>query len=371
MKTLKRRTFLRRAVGVGAGLSYFALHPDQIWEANAAFAADAAEEAKKAKLAKYTFTFSSPYITSRHVTTPHAHLEIKRLIEAYTKNKVHVIIHEGGIDGTGSALSNRVRYGKSQGALLSVANLVPLVSELDVLNIPFWSSSKSEYVRLFKSQAWDKHVLSKTAKHKLKVLFPYVVGARTATSTRKYGKLIKSPADFEGVKFRIPGSKSLAVFYKLTKAKPLKFAWNLTARTARIGRFQALDPSVIGLYSGPDNLREELGIISEIESVHDGWVAIGNTDFIASLDSETRTQFMDSMAEIQTEQVKLYRNSRGFCIEEFAKLGTKTYIPTPKERELLASSFGHSNPAWTPVKKRLLGEDGVTVFDKLFKVAKG
>jgi len=34
-------------------------------------------------------------------------------------------------------------------------------------------------------------------------------------------------------------------------------------------------PSVIGLYAGPEALNKELGIISEIELVHDGWSSFG------------------------------------------------------------------------------------------------
>jgi len=83
---------------------------------------------------------------------------------------------------------------------------------------------------------------------KLKVLFPYVVGARTATSTNACGKLIKAPEDFEGIRFRTPGSKSL---------------------------------------------------------------------------------------------------------------GVKIYTPTPQEKDVLAKTFGHTNPAWEPVKKRLLGNIGM------------
>ncbi len=355
----------------GASLSSFALFPGQLLKNNLALASDLKEEKQKEKLAKYVFNFSSPYFTSEHLTTPHAHLEIKQLIETYTKNKVFVKIHDGGVNGIGSELSKSVSFGFSQGALLSVSNLAPMAPEVDILNIPFWSSGETEYLRLFNSKLWEKHVLSNMKSDKIQVLFPYVVGARTATSTRRYGKLIKSPEDFVGIRFRVPGSKSLRVFYELTKAKPISIPWKHCAKTAHGGRYDALDPSVVGLYSGPGYLNKELGIISEIESVHDGWVAIGNTGFIESLDSKTRIQFLDAFKEIQVEQLKLYKRSKVFCAEEFAKLGTKIYTPTPKEKKVLSDLFGHTNPAWEPVKKRFLGNNGIAIFDKLYKIAMG
>jgi TRAP-type C4-dicarboxylate transport system substrate-binding protein len=368
MNKISRRTFIKKSIQFSAGLSILNTFSSGF---NPVFAESEKEEEKKEKLAKYVFNFSSPYFTSKAKTTPHAHLEIKTLIEKYTHNKIYVKIYDGGVKGIGTSLANSVKFGVSQGALISVANLVPMIPEVDILNIPFWSSNENEYIRLFNSQEWQNHVLSKMMKYKLKVLFPYVVGARTATSTKIYGKLIKTPKDFEGVKFRIPGSKSLAVFYKLVKAKPQNIAWKLCARTARRGRYDALDPSVIGLYAGPEGLNRELGVISEIELVHDGWVAIGNTNFIDSLDAGTRRQFFDAFKEIQTVQVKSYHQAKNYCSQEFNKLGVKIYTPTSLEKEVLAKSFGHTNPEWDEVKKRLLGDNGMNIFDQFYKVAKG
>lgn len=334
-------------------------------------AESAKEEKRKEKLAKYHFNFSSPYFTANHRTTPHAHAEIKQLVEEYTRHKVYVKIHDGGSMGIGSSLANSVRFNKSQGALLSVSNISPMIHEFDILNIPFWSAGDAEYIRLFSSPSWNQYVASKARAFNLHVLFYYAVGARTASSTRKFNKLIKSPEDFNGIRFRIPGSKSLAVFYELVQAEPVEIAWGLCARTARKGRFDALDPSVIGLYSGPEGLNKELGVISNIESVHDGWLAIGNMDFIASLDPKTRMAFLDAFAEIQTLQVKLYQKAKELCAKEFTRLGVNIYTPTPEEKAVLRECCGHRHPVWEPVKKRLLGENGMAVFDQLYRAAHG
>ena len=170
--------------------------------------------------------FSSPYKTSDYETTPHAHFEIKQLIEKYTQNNVYVEIRDDGIDGVGSSLASSVKYGLTDCALLSVSNLSPMIPELDIINIPFWSASPENYMRLFSSDVWQRHILSKLDKHNY--------------------------------------------FYQICKARPHIIPWELTAKTARVGRFEALAPSITGLYSGPDGLRNEIGIISEIESVHDG-----------------------------------------------------------------------------------------------------
>ena len=200
-------------------------------------------------------------------------------------------------------------------------------------------------------------------------MLPYVVGARTATSTKKFGKTIKSPEDFVGIKFRIPGSKSLKNFYSLTKAKPRTVAWKLCAVNAENGRFDALDPAIAGLYSGPNGLRDHLGVISDIETVQDGWVGIANIDCLKSLDGETKKEFNAAWEKIQVAQRGVYETCRDNCTEEFKKLGTKVYVPTKAEKDELAKQFGHTHSSWDPIKKNLLGDDGLKVFDEFYKVA--
>lgn len=369
MISMKRRLFIKSALSIGAGLACSPLisAAGDPW----ARADGLKDEKQKEKLATYVFNFSSPYHTAIPLATPHAHREIKEQVEAYTQNKVYVNIHDRGINGIGSELSKSVAFGISQGALLSVSNLAPMAPEVDILNIPFWCAKADQYLRLFKSQLWKSSVLSKTKAHKIQVLFPYVVGARTATSTKRYGKLIRSPEDFIGIRFRIPGSKSLALFYEMTGATPLSIPWKHCAKTAQHGRYDALDPAVIGLYSGPGNLKEHIGIISELESVHDGWVAIGNTDFIDALDSRTRTRFLDAFQDVQVRQVALYQRSKAYCTEKFSELGTRIYTPTPDEKKAFSDLFGHTNPAWDRIKTQLLGKHGIKLFQQLYKIARG
>ncbi|MDE1464125.1 TRAP transporter substrate-binding protein [Spartinivicinus poritis] len=323
------------------------------------------EEQKKAKLTKYIFNFASPYISDKHLTTPHAHDEIKQLIEQYTHNQVYVAIHDGGSFGIGSALSSSVIYGQVQGALLSISNLTPRAPAMDIINIPFWCASAERYQRLVNSKAWQQYVLSQ-AVH-MTVLFHYVVGSRTASSTRIYGKAIKSPEDFSGVRFRVPASESLLHFYQMAGAKPTSILWGLAARTARLNRYDALDPSVIGLYSGPDELHREIGVITEIESVHDGWVAIANNHFIQALDKTTRIAFLDAIEEIRHKQLLLYQRSYNNCRQRFSQKGVKIYSPSMEEKEALKFAFGHQRKEWNSVKEKLLGPKWPRIFQQLIE----
>jgi TRAP-type C4-dicarboxylate transport system substrate-binding protein len=244
-----------------------------------------------------------------------------------------------------------------------------MMKQIDILNIPFWSADAIPYTKVFNSQVFKKHILSGSTKYKIEVLFPYIIGSRTATSTKKYGKIIKDPNDFTGLKIRIPNSRSLRNFYKISNSNPITIPWGLAAKNARGNRFEALDSSPIGLYAGPDNLKKSIGKISLISSVHDGWVAIANSDFLESLDSKTKTQFLDAMEEIQREQMKLYQKAENYTFDQFRKLGAQIYRPTKLEIKKLAESFGHTHNSWKSIKKNLLGANGINIFEKLLEAS--
>ncbi|MBG07807.1 MAG: hypothetical protein CME68_03555, partial [Halobacteriovoraceae bacterium] len=129
--------------------------------------------------------------------------------------------------------------------------------------------------------------------------------------------------------------------------------------------------AIIGLFAGPDNLKNEIGVISEIESVHDGWVAIGNQKFIDELDQKTKSQLLTAFEEVQLKQFQAYQGARNYCVKEFEKLGTKIYALTAAEKDSLSKAFGHQNAAYNDIKTGLLGPKGLSIFDQLYKAAKG
>ncbi|MFT5594983.1 MAG: TRAP-type C4-dicarboxylate transport system substrate-binding protein [Oceanicoccus sp.] len=367
MQDRTKRAFLQHCLklGIGSILSGGMFPYDGAWASNIE------NEQRKQQLAKYQFNFNSPYFTSSHEYTAHAHHEIKQIIEETTKHQIHVQINEGGINGIGSRLVNGVSYHRYQGALLSASNLSPKIKELDLLNIPYWSASTENYIRLINSSIWQKHVLDKAAQHKIKIMFHYLIGERTATTIKSYKHTFKSPEDFNNVQFRVPNSNNLRHMYKIANAQPLDIHWGLCAENARQGRYQALDPSIIGLYSGPDNLKQEIGSISKVETVHDSWIAIANTDFIDALDSKVKVQFLDALQLIQAKQFEQYQKANQLCEAAFIKQGTLIYTPTKNELQAFERKFGHENPIWDQAKKELLGENGIALFDQFVKAAKG
>jgi len=362
-----RRNFLKRTLQATA-LVGISSHP---LIARASMLLSENEENVKARHAKYTFNFASPYLSANSQWTPHVHHEIKQLIEEKTHHNIHVNIIDGGQTGVGSSLVSGVKFGQIQGALVSISNLSPQVKALDILNIPFWINDDEEYLRVVHSPLWRHHILSKTNNFNLEVLFHYVVGQRTAASTKRSNVLIASPEDYKNIPVRIANSQVSNSYYQLAQSKPYPIAWKFCAAAARAGRFNILDPSIIGLYSGPDNLKNEIDTISKVDFAHDGWAAIANLDFINRLDKTTREQFNHALHDIQLIQHQHYLKANQACINQFKAMGVKFYAPDHQERQLFIDKLGHQLPAWQKTKQSLLGDNGMAVFDQLYEIAQG
>src|SRR3546814_18649111 len=60
---------------------------------------------------------------------------------------------------------------------------------------------------------------------------------------------IKTPADLQGLKVRVPGSKILQQYYRLAGANPTPVAWGETPTAIKQGVADALDPAVEALYA--------------------------------------------------------------------------------------------------------------------------
>jgi len=319
-----------------------------------------------ASAAQHVLGFGSPYATDAEFA-PSAQGAFKRNVEKVTGGEIQVDIFDNGKRGAGGKLLGGVARNSLQGGIISISNLSRYTSAVDVLNIPFWSATNQNFLNLVKSSAWNDAVNKKVSDKGLHILYPCVVGARTAATVKAYDKLIRVPEDMQGVKFRIPSSEILKQFYDLTGAKPTKVKWSLTAGVARAGRIQALDPSPLGLYSGPDNLKDAIAKISLIDSVHDGWVAILSMDWLKTLPAQLRDKLLEAAELTFQDQLNEARNGNKKVRSAFEALGTEFYEPTADEKKAWQAASGQQRSEWTDWKTKLVGS--VADFDRLVEAA--
>ena len=131
---------------------------------------------------------------------------------------------------------------------------------------------------------------------------------------------------------------------------------------------QALDPSVIGLHNGPRGLRHQVGNISQIQSVYDGWIAVVSQQWFNSLPLELKLVLKDASEKTFREHLSSISQVRANCTNSFEDLGASIYVPTHDEREEWIRRCGPNNETWTAIKRNILGDD--KVFQKLVDATK-
>jgi len=355
---LSRRRFLKlssKALTVGLYAQAFGASSNQFIEDGAS---EKKEEIDKRQKAKHVLTFASPYDTNNWRFSPHMHQELKTNIESFTQGLVFVDIQDKGVRGVGTELTAQVSRGELAGALISVSNLSPAATELDILNIPYWSADNQAYLNLVTSNLWQSTIVDKIhAQQRIEILFHYLPGPRTVTTTRLYNKVIKTPSDIKGVVFRTPSSRVLKVFYDLLQAHAVQVKWGDTSKLAQRGRFEALDPGIIGLYNGPNNLNRHLGTVSLIDSVHDGWVAVISQQWMASLPVSLRLAVRDAAAQTFVQHIDELGTVTKRCTGGLKQLGTRIYQPTEQELDLWQIAAGYQHPRWSAVKREILGDE--------------
>ena len=346
---LTRRTFLC----TGASAVMVANSPSPLWGRS---------------VPRILLKLASPYANSDLEFAPTAQLIFKEKVETATDGAVQVDILDNGIAGVGTRLLANVVRGSVQAGIVSVSNMAPLAPQVDLLNIPFWSADTRSYLNLITSPIWRENVIAAGNKRGIDILYHCVVGARTASSTRSFGKIIKDPEDIRDIAFRVPGSKILHQFYHQYGARVKKIAWGKTADVASRGGVDALDPSITGLYIGPGGLRDHIHSISSINSVHDGWVCAVNRDFLNALPYRLADQIREASYETFLEQIKLSEQANRNAKKAFQSMGVSFYTPTADQRNAWHAIAGPDRPLWDQVKKEFAGS--LENFDAFYNAAK-
>lgn len=323
-----------------------------------------AQELALKRQAKYTLVFASPYASNESNFIPHMHYEFKHAIQTLSQGKIYVELHDNSRLGAGTELMAAVNRGKIDAALISVSNLSRALPILDILNIPFWASDSQAYLNLISSDVWQEKFLNVIKQQgKLEVLFHYLTGSRTLSTTHTENVGITRPEQLENKVLRVPSSRVLQHFYQMTKANVVEVNWSKVASMAKAGNIDVLDPGIIGLYAGPNNLRNEISTISTLSTVPDAWVNVINQDWLRRLPTELQLAVRQAAKETFLAQINKSSETGLNCRTAFEKMGCRIVTPTIEERAVWQEMFGYQRPEWRDIKKGLLGS--TSLFDRL------
>jgi TRAP-type C4-dicarboxylate transport system substrate-binding protein len=356
----ERRRFFEVSGRYGFTTAVLALTGGYLWsDAELAYAAD--DEAAREKAAKHVMIFATEYKNDDYKTYPIPQTQFKANLEALSGNAVYVKLFPSGQLGIGPALAQKVQAGTVQGGSVSLSNFSPFAPIVDVINIPFWCGENQRFANLVTSALWNGEITPKVTVKGYKPMFYFTVDPRTIATRRGMNKVIKTPDDMRGVKMRVPASRLLQQFYRLTGANPTVVAWGETPSALKQGVADALDPSVGALYTF--GFIDIIDSITLVDSVTDAQMFAANNGWFQALPKDLQTKFDEASEKTQGESFAQIPIARKNSMDALGKGGVKFYKPSAAEHKRWVDAAGEQRPEWNDTKKELAGS--LDTFEKL------
>jgi TRAP-type C4-dicarboxylate transport system substrate-binding protein len=356
----ERRRFFEVSGRYGFTTAVLALTGGYLWsDAELAYAAD--DEAAREKAAKHVMIFATEYKNDDYKTYPIPQTQFKANLEALSGNAVYVKLFPSGQLGIGPALAQKVQAGTVQGGSVSLSNFSPFAPIVDVINIPFWCGENQRFANLVTSALWNGEITPKVTVKGYKPMFYFTVDPRTIATRRGMNKVIKTPDDMRGVKMRVPASRLLQQFYRLTGANPTVVAWGETPSALKQGVADALDPSVGALYTF--GFIDIIDSITLVDSVTDAQMFAANNGWFQALPRDLQTKFDEASEKTQGESFAQIPIARKNSMDALGKGGVKFYKPSAAEHKRWVDAAGEQRPEWNDTKKELAGS--LDTFEKL------
>ncbi len=351
LKSTERRNFLK-LVGTGSFTAAMVAGASGMLWSSEAVAQTANEERDREKAADHIMTIATAYVLGASRSYPIMQLDLKENIQNATNGKVYVKLAPGGQLGAGGALVQAVQGGTIQAAQHSLANFAPFASAVDLINMPYFCGSNQRFTNLVNSDAWNKDVTPKIEAAGFKPLFYVVIDPRVV-AVRKGGNAVITPADLDGVKFRVPGSAMLQQYYRMVGANPTPVAWGETPSAIKQGVADALDPSVGALYVF--GFKDILSHVTFTQAVPDSQVFSMNLEWFNGLPQDVQDGIMFAGEITSQQNLAKVPAARAFAMSELVKSGVEFHSLTDDQLAEWKAAGGYQRSEWDQFKTDLAG----------------
>lgn len=351
LASAERRNFLKLSSAGAFTAALVAGAAGTLWSEEAA-AQTAKEERERESAAEHTMTIATAYVLGASRSYPIMQLDFKENIQNTTNGKVYVKLAPGGQLGAGGALVQKVQAGTIQAAQHSLSNFAPFASAVDLINMPYFCGSNQRFTNLVTSDTWKGEVHPKIEASGFKALFYVVIDPRVV-AVRRGGNAVITPADLNGVKFRVPGSKMLQQYYRMVGANPTPVAWGETPSAIKQGVADALDPSVGALYVF--GFKDILSHVTFTQAVPDSQVYSCNLEWFNSLPEDVQ-KGIEFASEITAQQnLAKVPAARAYAMSELTKSGVEFHTLSDDQLAEWKDAGGYQRSEWDDFKVELAG----------------
>jgi TRAP-type C4-dicarboxylate transport system substrate-binding protein len=351
LKSAERRNFLKLA-GTGSFTAAMVAGGAGLLWSDAAVAQTAREEKEREQAAEFTMTIATAYVLGASRSYPIMQLDLKENIQNVTNGRIYVKLAPGGQLGAGGALVQKVQGGTIQAAQHSLSNFAPFASAVDLINLPYFCGSNQRFTNLVTSEAWKNEVHPKIEASGFKPLFYVVIDPRVV-AVRKGGNAVITPADLEGVKFRVPGSKMLQQYYRMVGANPTPVAWGETPSAIKQGVADALDPSVGALFVF--GFKDILSHVTFTQAVPDSQIYSMNLEWFNSLPPDVQEGVVFAGEITAQQNLAKVPAARAYAMSELTNSGVEFHTLSDDQLDEWKAAGGYQRPEWDEYKAELAG----------------
>src|SRR6056297_1398304 len=364
LASVGRRNFLKLTASGGFTAAMMAGAAGVLWS-DQAVAQTAAEERDREAAADHVMTLATAYVLGATRSYPIMQLDLKENIQNMTNGKVYVKLAPGGQLGAGGALAQAVQGGTIQCAQHSLANFAPFASAVDLINLPYFCGSNQRFTNLVTSDAWRGEVHPKIEASGFKALFYVVIDPRVVAVRKGGAGPVMSPADMDGIKFRVPGSQMLQQYYRMVGANPTPVAWGETPSAIQQGVADALDPSVGALYVF--GFKDILSHVTFTQAVPDSQVYSVNLEWFEGLPADVQEgiEFAGEMTAHQN--LAKVPSARSHAMAELEKAGVEFHSLSDDQLAEWQATGGYQRSEWDEFKVELAGS--METFERLAEAA--
>ena len=283
-------------------------------------------------------------------------VRIKELAEKYSTGKVKVELYPNSSLYKDKEEIEALQLGAVQMLAPSTAKFAPLgAKEFEALDLPFAFSDDKEYERVIKGEL-GQWLMKKLEPKGIKGLAFWDNGFHMVSAN----KPLLTPADFQGVKMRISGSKIADQYFRKLGANPQILAFSEVYQALQTGVVDGCENTASNYFT--QKFHEVQKHITVGEHAHLQYAVIVNAKFWDGLAPDIRSALDQAITEATDYTNSIARKENLDALEEIKKSGkTSIHALTADQRKVWREAMA---PTWTWAEGRV----GKEVLELLKKV---
>jgi C4-dicarboxylate-binding protein DctP len=283
-------------------------------------------------------------------------IKFKELAEKYTEGKVKVELYANSSLYKDKEEIEALQLGAVQMLAPSTAKFAPLgVKEFEAMDLPYAFADDAAYERIIKGEL-GQYLMKKLEPKGINGLAFWDNGFHMVSAN----KPLITPADFQGLKVRISGSKIADQYFRKLGANPQILAFSEVYQALQTGVVDGCENTASNYLT--QKFHEVQKHITVAEHAHLQYAVIVNSKFWASMPADVRANVDKAMAEATDYTNGIARQENNDALAEIKKSGKSTiHVLNADQRKVWREAMA---PTWVWAEGRV----GKEVLDLLKKV---